>query len=147
MGGGLKPFKLKTLDGAQKTLPNVLGKATLLVFFYPTCPFCNVAAPEIQRLYDTYKAQGLSVFYINTSPNEEKLVAGWLDEHHYTVPVLVGARLTDVQRDYDVESTPTHYLLDARGLVLSKHSGYQAGDAVALEQEIKKALTTAGGPR
>jgi len=147
VGGGLKPFKLKTLDGAQKTLPSVLGKATLVVFFYPTCPFCNVAAPEIQRLYDTYKAQGLSVVYINTYPNEEQLVPGWLDEHHYTVPVLVGAKLNDVQRDYDVESTPTHYLLDAKGVVLSKHSGYQAGDSVALEQEIKNALTTAGGSR
>jgi peroxiredoxin len=147
VGGSLKPFKLRTLDGAPKTLANVLGKATLIVFFYPTCPFCNVAAPEIQRLYDTYKAQGLSVVYINTYPNEEKLVRGWLDEHRYTVPVLVGATLNDVQRDYDVESTPTHYLLDARGLVLSKHSGYQAGDAVALEQEIKNALTTAEGSR
>ena len=129
MGGSLKPFKLKTLDGVQKTLSNVLGKATLVVFFYPTCPFCNVAAPEIQRLHDTYKAQGLSVVYINTYPNEEKLVPGWLDEHRYTVPVLVGAKLSDVQRDYGVESTPTHYLLDAKGRVLSKHSGYQAGDA------------------
>jgi len=77
-----RPFKLKTLDGVEKTLPNVLGKATLVVFFYPTCPFCNVAAPEIHRLYDTYKAQGLSVVYINTYPNEEKLVADWPDDHH-----------------------------------------------------------------
>jgi peroxiredoxin len=144
VGAGLKPFTLKSLDGAQKTLPNVLGKATLLVFFYPTCPFCNVAAPEIQRLYDTYKAQGLSIVYINIAPDEEKLVPGWLDEHHYTVPVLVGARQADVQRDYAVEATPTHYLLDGRGLVLSKHSGYQAGDGIALEQEIRNALTPAG---
>ena len=147
VGSGLKPFTLKTLDGASKTLPNVLGKATLVVFFYPTCPFCNVAAPEIQRLYDTYKAQGLSVVYINTTPSEEKLVPGWLEEHHYTVPVLVGARPNDVQRDYAVEATPTHYLLDARGEVLSKHSGYQPGDAVALEQEIRNALTTVGSSR
>ena len=144
---GQRPQAVHAQDArrrATKTLPNVLGKATLVVFFYPTCPFCNVAAPEIQRLYDTYKAQGLSVVYINTTPNEEKLVPGWLDEHHYTVPVLVGARLNDVQRDYAVEATPTHYLLDARGQVLSKHSGYQPGDAVALEQEIRNALTTVG---
>jgi peroxiredoxin len=147
VGAGFKPFTLKTVDGAEKTLPNVLGTATLVVFFYPTCPFCNVAAPHIQRLYDTYKAQGLSVVYINTSPDEEKLVRGWLDEHHYTVPVLVGARLKDVQRDYAVEATPTHYLLDARGVVLSKHSGYQPGDAIPLEQEIRNALTTAASSR
>ena len=144
VGSGLKPFTLKTLEGAQKTLTNVLGKATLVVFFYPTCPFCNVAAPEIQRLYNTYKAQGLSVVYVNTTPEEEKLVPAWLDQHHYTIPVLVGARLNDVQRDYGVEATPTHYLLDAKGLVLSKGSGYQPGDAVALEQEIRRALATAG---
>jgi peroxiredoxin len=147
VGDVLKPFKLKTLDGAHKSLPDVLGKATLVVFFYPTCQFCNLAAPDIQRLHDTYKAQGLSVVYVNTLPNEEKLVPRWLDTHRYTVPVLVGARLDDLQRDYEVEATPTHYLLDARGVVLSKHSGYKAGDAVALEQEIKKALTTAPGSR
>ena len=146
-GGSLKPFKLKTLDGAPRTLANVLGKATLVVFFYPTCPFCNAAAPDIQRLHDTYKAQGLSVVYINTYPGEEKLVPGWLDTHRYTVPVLVGARLDDMQRDYGVEATPTHYLLDAKGQVLSKHSGYQAGDSVALEQEIKNALKIAGPTR
>lgn len=147
VGGGLKPFKLRTLDGAEKTLANVLGKATLVVFFYPTCQFCNVAAPDIQRLHDTYKAQGLSVVYINAYPEEEKLVRGWLAEHRYTVPVLVGATLDDVQRDYGVEATPTHYLLDANGLVLSKHSGYRAGDAAALEQEIRRALAIASGSR
>ena len=47
-----KPFKMKTLEGAQKTLPDVLGKATLVVFFFPTCPFCNAAFPEIQKLHD-----------------------------------------------------------------------------------------------
>jgi peroxiredoxin len=147
VGSSLKPFKLKTLDGAPKTLAHVLGKATLVVFFYPTCPFCNIAAPDIQRLHDTYQAQGLSVVYVNVYPNEEKLVQGWLDKHRYTVPVLVGASLEDVQRDYDVEATPTHYLLDAKGVVLSKHSGYQAGDAAGLEQEIKNALKSPGGSR
>ena len=52
-----------------------------------------------------------------------------------------------MQRDYAVEATPTHYLLDARGAVLSKHSGYQPGDALALEQEIRNALTTVGSSR
>ena len=147
VGRPLKPFTLKTLDGARKTLPDVLGKATLVVFFYPTCPFCKVAAPEIQRLHDTYQAQGLSVVYINAVPDEEKLVPRWLAEHQYTVPVLVGARLSDVQRDYGVEATPTHYLLDANGVVLSTGSGYRAGDSVALEQQIKKALATAASSR
>jgi peroxiredoxin len=147
VGSGFKPFKLKTMEGGSKSLAEVLGKTTLVVFFYPTCPYCNVAAPEIQRLYETYKPQGLSVVYVNIYPEEQKLVPGWLAEHHYTVPVLTGAKLEEVQRNYDVTATPTHYLLDGSGKVLAKHSGYTAGDAVALEQEIKTALAGPAGSK
>ena len=40
-----KPFKLKTLEGSQRSLPDVLGKATVVVFFFPTCQYCNAAFP------------------------------------------------------------------------------------------------------
>jgi hypothetical protein len=36
--------------------------------------------------------------------------------------------------------TPTHYLLDARGEILSKQDGFTAGDEIRLEQQIQKAL-------
>ena len=144
VGTAFKPFKLKTIDGAPKALPDVLGKATLVVFFYPTCPYCNAEAPTIQTLFDTYKAQGLSVVYINILPDEQKLVKGWQAKHGYTWPVLVGSSTASIQEGYDVTSTPTHYLLDAKGKVLARHSGFQAGDEKVLEQEVKAAL--AGGP-
>jgi hypothetical protein len=85
------------------------------------------------------------VVYINILPEEQKLIKGWQTDHGYTAPVLVGATTTSIQNDYDVTATPTHYLLDAKGNVLSRHSGYQAGDEKGLEQEIKHALETAGG--
>jgi len=144
-GDRFRSFKLKTVEGAQKSLSDVLGKTTLVVFFYPTCPYCNMEAPEIQRLYDKYKAQGLSVVYVNIYPEEQKLVAKWQTEHGYSAPVLGGAHLASVQRDYDVTATPTNYLLDAGGKVISKRGGYQPGDEVALEQEVKHALEAATG--
>ena len=49
-------------------------------------------------------------------------------------------RGASIQKDYGVTSTPTHYLLDASGKVLSRHGGCQKGDEVQLEQEIKRAL-------
>jgi cytochrome oxidase Cu insertion factor (SCO1/SenC/PrrC family) len=139
-GSSLKPFKLKTPDGVNKSLSDVMGKATLVVFFYPTCPYCNLAAPDIQKLYDKYKGQGLSVVYVNVVPDEERLVAGWQSEHGYTAPALVGASVKSIQRDYGVAATPTHYLLDAKGKVLSRHSGFECGDEIGLEREIKDAL-------
>jgi len=135
-----KPFKnLKTLDGSQQSLGDVLGpKATLVVFFFPTCPYCNAAFPEVQKIYDRYQGQGLSMVWINVLPDEEKLIAPWRAQHGYTVPVLLGNR--SVANDYKLRMTPTHFLLDAKGAVLSTHAGYSAGDEKTLERDVQQAL-------
>ena len=133
-----KAFKLKTLEGAQKSLPDVLGRATLVVFFFPTCPYCNAAFPAIQKLHDTYKDQGLSTVWINVVQDEERLIAAWRARNGYTVPVLLGGR--SVQNDYKLVTTPTHYLLDSKGKVLARHEGYTAGDEKELERQIQQAV-------
>ena len=133
-----KPFTLTSLDGTPTSFNDLLGKATLVVFFYPTCKYCNVALPEIQRLGDKYKNDGLSVVWINVIPEQEKLIAEWRAEHGYTVPILLGG--ASVQRDYTLVMTPTHYLLDSEGKVLSKRAGYKAGDEKDLDRRIRQAL-------
>jgi len=135
-----KPFKkLKALDGSQQSLGDVLGKkATLVVFFFPTCPYCNAEFPEVQKMYDRYKGDGLSMVWINVLPDEEKLIAPWRAQHGYTAPVLLGDR--SVANDYKLRMTPTHFLLDAKGAVLSTHAGYSAGDEKTLERDIQQAL-------
>ena len=136
----LKSFTMRTPEGGQVSLDNVLGKATLVVFFFPTCPFCNAALPEFQNLYDSYRDRGLSMVWINVVPEEESLIAGWRTKHGYSVPVLVGGR--SVQKTYKLVMTPTHYLLDSHATVLSRHAGYKAGDEKGLEREIQQALAT-----
>jgi thioredoxin-related protein len=135
-----KPFKkLKALDGSRQSLSDVLGrKATLVVFFFPTCPYCNAAFPEVQKMYDRYKGDGLSMVWINVLPDEEKLIAPWRMEHGYTVPVLLGNRA--LANDYKLRMTPTHFLLDSKGGVISTHAGYTAGDEKTLEHDIQQAV-------
>jgi peroxiredoxin len=133
-----KPFKLKAADGIERSLADVLGKATLVVFFYPTCKFCNAAFPEIQKLHDAYRDRGLSVVWINVVPQEERLIEAWRMKHGYTVPILFGGR--SVQNEYRLTMTPTHYLLDSQGKVVAKHAGYKQGDEKELEQQIRNVL-------
>jgi peroxiredoxin len=140
-GEPFKPFKLKTLDKQERTLADVLGKkATLVVFFFPTCRYCTVGLPVAQKLYDTYRDRGLSMVWINAVPQEERLIPKWREQHGFTVPVLVGASIRAIEKDYRVVMTPTHYLLDAEGKVLSTHGGFQPGDEKKLEDAILDAL-------
>lgn len=133
-----KPFRLKSPEGAEVQLADVQGRATLVVFFFPTCGYCRAFLPEATRVYDTYKDRGLSMVWINVVPKEDRLVAEWREAHGVTVPVLLGGRSTP--RDYAVAMTPTHYLLDANGLIVSRHAGYARGDEAPLERRIQDLL-------
>ena len=135
-----KAFKLKTSDGNIKTLQEVLNKATLLAFYYPTCAYCNLALPEIKNIYDKYKDQGLSWVIINVKPEENKLIAGWQEKYGVTVPVLIGASQESLMDDYHLTMTPTHYLLGKKGEVLLHQNGYNRGDEKALEAKIAEEL-------
>ena len=135
-----KPFKLKTLEGAQKTLADFSNKVTLVSFFFPSCPYCNAAYPHVQKLYDKYKDQGLSMVWINVVPDENKKIPEWQEKHSFTVPVLIGASHVTLQGDYKLKMTPTHYLLDADGNILFNSAGYKTGSETELEEKIRQGL-------
>lgn len=143
----LKPFSLKTLDGKKKTLKDFSNKVTLVSFFFPRCPYCNVELPQIQKIYDKYKDRGLSAVWVNILPEETGLIAGWQMAKNLTVPVLVGGTQESLQRDYHVNSTPSTYLLDENGRVLFHEDGYKPGDEKTLEAKIEAALNVvSAGP-
>jgi peroxiredoxin len=138
-----KPFSLKTLDGKKKTLKDFSNKVTLVSFFFPRCPYCNVELPQIQKIYDKYKDRGLSAVWVNILPEEEGLIAGWQMAKNLTVPVLIGGAQEALQRDYHINSTPSTYLLDENGRVLFREDGYKPGDEITLEGKIETALNAA----
>jgi thiol-disulfide isomerase/thioredoxin len=133
-----KSFKLKALDGSERTLADFKNRATLIVFFHPTCQYCLAALPKIQTIADDYKDRGLSVVWINVLPEENRLLKEWQAEHRVTAPIL--AATSSVQRNYRLTMTPTHVLIDSQATVLWKHAGYREGDESQIESEIVKAL-------
>lgn len=135
-----KPFSLKTTDGEKKTLADVAGKVTLVVFFFPTCKYCNASFPEVAKLVEKYKDRDLAAVWINCVPREDRLVKEWVEKRGNSVTALVGASDAVLNRNYGLSMTPTHYLLDASGTVLFKQSGFQPGDDALLDAQIQKAL-------
>ena len=135
-----KSFTLKTLEGEERSLSQVLGStATLVAFFFPTCQYCNAAFPLVQKIYDANKDRGLAMVWINVIPDEQRLIAEWRASHGYTATILLGSR--SVAEDYDLRMTPTHVLLDAKGKVLWKHAGYKPGDEKDIERQVQQALS------
>jgi len=141
--GTFKSFNLRTLDGKKKTLKDFTNKVTLVNFFYPKCPFCNAEFPSVQKIYDKYKDQGLSAVWINILPEQENLIAGWQYAKGYTVPILVGGSQDALQRAYNINGTPSNFLLDENGKVIYHVEGYAPGDEKILEDRIAAVLNKA----
>lgn len=133
-----KVFKLKDVDGVERSLADFPGRVTLLVFFHPTCQYCKAALPGLQTIDKSYKERGLSVIWINVLPEENRMLAEYRAEHGLTAPILAASN--SVQRDYKLTMTPTHYLIDAKRNVLWKHAGYRPGDEATIEKKIQEAL-------
>ena len=134
---------MKNLAGEEKTLADFTNKAILVSFFFPTCPYCNQSFPEVQKIYDKYKGSGLSAVWINVMPAENGKIPAWQKSHNFTVPVLLGRNPTALQMDYDIQGTPSHYLLDKDGNVLLHITGYSKGSGKALEDAVANALDLA----
>jgi thiol-disulfide isomerase/thioredoxin len=135
-----KPFALKTPEGAARSLRDYLARATLVTFYFPTCGYCNAEFPHLQRLYDKYRDRGFTMVSINIMPEQDSQVPEWRAKHQYTFPVLIGAKLEALENTYDIRATPTNFLLDSKGKVLLKQTGYKPGDENTLEQKIREAL-------
>ncbi len=137
-----KAFSLQTLDGESKSLSGYLNKLTLVTFFFPTCGYCNGEFPHLEQIYDKYKDRGLTMVSINIMPDQNSLIAAWKSKHKYTFPVLIGAPLEQLEKDYDLRATPTHFLLNSHGKVLLKQTGYKPGDENILEEKIRTILAS-----
>ena len=135
-----RAFKLENLAGETIELEDLQDKATLIAFFFPTCPYCNEAFPETVQIYEKYKDQGLSMVWINLVEEEVDLIPEWLAAHQYDVPVLVGASMQYLAQRYDLRVTPEHLIIDADREVLFRQRGYEEGYGAELEANVRQAL-------
>jgi len=109
-----KPFKLKTLEGSPRSLPDVLGKATVVVFFFPTCHYCNAAFPQVQKIYDAYKDRGLVVLAISLDAQGASVVNPFVKKFAITFPVGLDPKMA-VRETYGVWAVPSTFLIDKQG--------------------------------
>jgi len=131
-------FELKNLGGETVALKSIDGKAVLVSFFYPSCAPCNLEFPHLQRLYEKYSQEGLRMVAINTDPDEE--VGAWRARGRYTMPILTPRDRDFMAAHYGDTAVPSTMLLGSDHRVMFLHRGYEKGDEVAMEAEIRELL-------
>lgn len=118
-------FTLVDQYGKEHTLSDYKGKIVFLNFWATWCPPCKKEMPDIEALYqDTGKnekdiivlgvANPASDEYPNNSDVSKEEVIKFLDDNHYTFPVLFD-ETGEVLANYYISSFPTTFFIDTEG--------------------------------
>lgn len=115
-------FTLQDPDGTPHSLSDYRGKVVLIDFWGVWCHWCKVAMPEIQQLHREYADDGLVVLAVNCRDKSRDIPIGYMRAHGYDVTLLLEGE--SVASLYNVSGFPTFVLLDQRGAVVFRASGY-----------------------
>ncbi len=122
-------------DGTPTTLSDQRGRVVFLHFWGSWCPPCQVEFPELQRLYDSLKADERIAFVLVQAREDIARSWQWADRRGITIPLHdSGARspadrafrLADGNRIEDrflAPLFPATYVLDRHGIVVFSHFG------------------------
>lgn len=100
------------------------NKYVLLEFYSPHCPWCKMALPEIKELAKN-KADSLKVvtFYVDKSKEDWKKTN---EQNNLTWESLwdKDGRYSETYTKYRIQGTPTYYLFDKQGKIVTKLTGF-----------------------
>ena len=108
-------FSVTTTDGATHTLAQYRGAPLVLDFWATWCGPCIALHPRVE---ETMKKYGVAVLGISAD-EEPAVLKRWLKKHPAAWPSAAVGMHSPVNKTYEVNSWPTHALIDAEGRLRS----------------------------
>lgn len=114
------------------------GKVVLLDFWASDCAPCRLAIPKLNAMYLKYRNRVFLILGANQDedPSDTKY---FLTEYKVDYPLLDDRKHTLVET-LGVDTMPTSYLVDGKGVVRYIHRGFKSSDAVVIQKQIEKLL-------
>ena len=136
-------FTLETLDGKSVTLSSLRGKAVVVNFWATWCGPCKIETPWLVDLQNRYGAQGLQIVGVAMDDSGKDEIARFAKDMGMNYPVVLGKEAVG-QAYGGVDALPESFFVGRDGKIVDKIMGLEGRSEI--EDAIKKALNTAGGP-
>ena len=137
-------FSGRPLEGSEPiSLSAHRGKVVYVDFWASWCPPCRRSLPLIDSLRTEFPSGSFQVLAVNVD-RDPRDGRRFLEQHPVGYPSIADpeGRLPEA---FGLETMPTSYLIDSRGIVRYVHRGFRKGDVKTLRREIGALLGATRG--
>lgn len=127
-----------TLEGKTISLAALEGKVVLVNFWATDCPGCIAEMPELIKTYNEYKPKGFEVIAVAMYYDPPSHVLTYTKNNALPFPVMHDGYGEIASKFGNVQLTPTAFILDKQGNIISKVIGEL--DFPALHQLLNESL-------
>lgn len=131
-------FSATTLDGKPVSAAELEGKVVLLDFWGTWCAPCVASIPHLRKLSRRMENEPFVILSVS-SDQDEKVLREFVASEEMSWP-QVWDRGAKMRRLFGVHSFPTYILVDHRGEVLLRHSGWSSSIEIQISRQVTRAL-------
>lgn len=108
-------FVLTTLQGEPFQLSELRGKGVILNFWGRWCQPCEAEMPTLEKVYQDYKDQGITVIGLNIGETDVA-VKPFVERYDLHFPIVLDLK-KEITQLYGIGPIPTTYFIDQQGIV------------------------------
>jgi thiol-disulfide isomerase/thioredoxin len=118
LGKPARPIAVPLLDGQRFSLSSLKGKVVLVDFWSTSCPPCRREMPALVQLYRDFRESGFEVVAINMDEDRDAVVQ-YVRKNGLEWKIGFSGRAwnDEVVRSYGVNSQPSKYVIDRKGVL------------------------------
>ena len=142
----IRNFSYNDVNNNTQSYEDLKGEKLTVIDFWTTwCKPCRKAMPELNKIFNSFKNEGVAVIGINCDgPRSIAKVEPMSASLQIEYPVLLDID-SELFNYLNLSGFPTLILVDASDKVRYIHEGFVTGDEEEIVEQIKKLLSKASG--